>query len=342
MIVRVVRIAGFAIFAFLTVAACSGSDATPGDGTATTPPAPPAAGTTPGADPGAPPAPVGTPPATTPPAGSAGCGAASTLKAGDQDLTVAGRTIHVHVPKSYDATKPAPLVLNFHGYLSNGVEQAGYSKMNDTSESGGFIVMYGEGTNHSWNGGTCCGDAVSQGIDDVKYIGQIIDTLEATSCVDAKRVFATGFSNGGFMVQRLACEMSDRIAAVAPVSGVLGIQTCTPARAVPLMHFHGTSDTVVRYGGTPEYGYPSVDDSIAGWVKRESCGTTPATSFQKGDVTCSTYSGCQAGSEITLCKVDGGGHTWPGGTVPFYLGKTTTDISASDAMWTFFQKHPLP
>jgi polyhydroxybutyrate depolymerase len=268
------------------------------------------------------------------------------VKPGDQDVEVAfaggTRTVHVHVPSSYDASKPTPVVLDFHGYLSNGPQQDGFAAMSAKAESAGFIAVHPDGTGSSWNAGSCCGDAQAKNVDDVGYVGEILSQLEETACVDDKRVFSTGLSNGGFLSYRLACEMSDRIAAIAPVAGVLGVPTCAPERAVPIMHFHGTSDPLVPYGGNAALGSPSVADTIAKWVALDGCGATPKTTYAKGDVTCQTYDGCAGGAEVVLCTVEGGGHTWPGGSVPSFLGKTTTDIVATDAMWEFFQKHALP
>jgi polyhydroxybutyrate depolymerase len=216
--------------------------------------------------------------------------------------------------------------------------------MDAESDAKGFLLVYPQGTGElaSWNAGACCGTAAEDGVDDVGFTRALLDALEAELCVDASRVFATGMSNGGFFSHRLGCELSDRIAAIAPVAGVMGIPTCTPARAVSVMEFHGTSDPLVPYDGDPAIGYTSVADTVAGWVKRDGCQAAPATTYSKGDATCVTYGQCTANAEVTLCTIQGGGHTWPGGTPFPLLGATSTDISATDAMWTFFEAHPMP
>ena len=149
-------------------------------------------------------------------------------------------------------------------------------------------------------------------------------------------------SNGGFLSHRIACELSARVAAVAPVAGVLAIPTCNPTRPMSVFQFHGTLDGLVAYNGNPTMGFPSVAQTMSGWATRSGCSTTARQTAKKGDVTCVTYDKCKLGAEVSLCTVDGGGHTWPGGTPVPSLGYTTNDIVATDAMWDFFVRHPLP
>lgn len=253
------------------------------------------------------------------------------------------RTFDVHVPVSYDPEQPTPVVFNFHGYTSNAQQQALLSRMNAASDAEGFIAVHaqGTGTTPSWNAGVCCGTAATSQVDDVGFVDAMLDALEDELCVDPVRVFATGFSNGGFLSHRLACERADRFAAIAPVAGVLGIASCAPSRPVPVLHFHGTLDTLVPYEGDTQNGFPSVRDTFAGWGARDECDGPATVTFEQGDTTCETYAGCARGAEVTLCTVTGGGHTWPGGVPIPGLGHTTTDIVATDAMWAFFERHPL-
>jgi polyhydroxybutyrate depolymerase len=264
---------------------------------------------------------------------------------GDLDWTIphAGRdrVARVHVPASYDPAKGIPVVLNFHGYTSNGRQQAAYSAMNAKADAAGFVAVHGEGVASSWNAGVCCGQAQNQSIDDVGFVNALLDELSSKLCVDTKRVFSTGLSNGGFLSYRLACENAGRIAAIAPVAGGMGVTACTPSRAVSVLHFHGTSDGVVPYGGSPALGFPPVADTIAGWVARDQCTGAERVSFENGDVRCTTRDACANGAEVTLCTITGGGHTWPGAIAVPSLGPTTQDIAATDALWDFFVKHPL-
>jgi polyhydroxybutyrate depolymerase len=260
-------------------------------------------------------------------------------------ITTAGgsRTALVHIPPGYDPTRATPLVLNFHGYSGSPSQEEQLTKMNTASDAAGYLLVYPQGTGSlpSWNAGACCGTAAQSNLDDVGFVASLLDSLEDQLCVDSKRVFATGMSNGGFLAQRLGCELADRIAAIAPVAGVLGIKVCNPSRPVPIIEFHGTSDSMVPYGGDPSISYPSVADTVAGWVQRDDCPSAATTTYSKGDATCVTYGPCSAGAEVTLCTIAGGGHTWPGGTPFPLLGNTSTDLSATDAMWTFFQAHPM-
>jgi polyhydroxybutyrate depolymerase len=252
------------------------------------------------------------------------------------------RTLNVHVPATYDPSQPMALVLNFHGYSSNAMQEDFLSQMSAKADAAGFIAIHPEGTQNSWNAGACCGQAAQDNVDDVAFTKAILDEAESKLCVDQKRIFVTGMSNGGFMSNRLGCELADRIAAIAPVAGVTGITTCAPSRPMPVIHFHGTADTLVPYDGNASMGFLAVPDDFAAWGQRDQCTDSPSTTFTMGDVTCSSYLHCAGGAQVTLCTVQNGGHTWPGGTPIPGLGYTTTNIRATDAMWSFFQAHPLP
>jgi len=268
---------------------------------------------------------------------------------GDLDWTIASggrsRIVHVHLPPGYDAAKATPVVMDFHGLSMNAAGEDALSKMNAKADKEGFISVHGEGigTQQSWNAGVCCGEAASSNVDDVALVGQIIDELEAKLCVDTHRVFSTGMSNGGALSYRLACELSARIAAIAPVAHVLTIpaSTCKPSRPVSVLAFNGTADPLVPYGGNGA-GYPGVVETVSGFAARNGCMSTPTQTLMKDDVTCVTYAGCSAGTEVSHCTVDNGGHQWPGGVAIPLLGNNTQAISATDMMWDFFVKHPLP
>jgi polyhydroxybutyrate depolymerase len=306
------------------------------DGTNTSAGADPSTGTGTSTSPEAPPATTETPPTN-------GCAGANGLKAGDTDLTISSggrqRTARVHVPASYDPKKPIPVLLNFHGRMSNPSQQALLSKTTPKADAAGFVVVYPAGVGDTWNAGLCCGEAQSNDIDDVGFTRALLDELGTKLCVDAKRVFATGLSNGAFMSHRLGCELSDRIAAIGPVAGQLVMTTCKPKRPVPVMYFHGDEDKIVWYEG--QYGMPSAEATAKAWATRNACNATPKETYAKGDATCMTYSGCKDSADVTLCTISGGGHTWPGGA-PTGFGKTSTDIDATAEMWTFFAAHPMP
>jgi polyhydroxybutyrate depolymerase len=251
------------------------------------------------------------------------------------------RTYNLYVPVDHDPTIPAPLVLNFHGYTSNASQQQFFSSMDPTADAYGLVVAYPQGLDQSWNGGTCCGTSAETGVDDVGFALAVIADAKTRACLDPKRVYATGMSNGGFLSHRLACEQADSIAAIAPVAGVIGIPLadCNPTRPVPVLHFHGTDDALVPYeGGTAG---PGAVDTVAAWSERDGCAGTPTESFNMDDVHCEVTDDCDEGVRNELCTVEGGGHCWPGTQLCPY-GTSTLTISASDRMAEFFLEYSLP
>ena len=225
------------------------------------------------------------------------------------------RTAKVHVPAAYDPTAGTPLVVGLHGLASSGADQASMSHMIAKADAEGFIAIHPDGTGSpkGWNGGACCNPAASSGIDDVAFIRALLDKAESELCVDTHRVFAAGFSNGAFLAHSLGCELADRVVAIGTVSGVIGIPTCQPSQPVAVFHVHGTSDFVIPYGGGGINNNISVADSIAKWVANDACTAPAMQTFQHGDATCMNHGGCAAGTDVTLCTIDGGGHQWPGG-----------------------------
>jgi polyhydroxybutyrate depolymerase len=277
-----------------------------------------------------------------------------TLKVGDLD-----RNYLVHVPKQYDSKTPMPLVLSFHGGGSNAEQMVKFCGLNEKADEAGFIVVYPNGTGRlenrllSFNGGNCCSYAMTNKIDDVEFTRNILDDLAKSANIDPKWVFATGMSNGGIMSYLLASELSDRIAAIAPVGGPMGTETCKPKRPMSVIHFHGTDDEFAPFKGGKGKGpsgteFYSVEHSIKTWIKENGCPEEPVVTKlpDKADdgmtVTRKTYGPGKDGAEVVLIEIEGGGHTWPGQEPRVkFLGKSTKDISANDLMWEFFQKHPM-
>ncbi|MBA3397884.1 MAG: hypothetical protein H0T89_34995 [Deltaproteobacteria bacterium] len=254
------------------------------------------------------------------------------------------RTVNVHVPASYDVSRGTPLVLDFHGFTSDAVQERALSGMAEKADAEGFVAMQplGTGFPRSWNAGACCGHAAETEVDDVAFVRAILDEASERLCLDPARVYATGMSNGGFLSHRLGCELADRIAAIAPVAGVLGMPACAPSRPVPVLAFHGTADMLVPWEGSTTTGFPSVDATFTGWAARNDCTGAPVETYANGDARCMTYDQCQADAHVTLCTIENGGHTWPGGILIPPFGHTSTDLSATDLMWEFFEAHPRP
>jgi polyhydroxybutyrate depolymerase len=257
----------------------------------------------------------------------------------DATWMVDGRRVRVHVPASYDSTVPAPIVLDLHGWGSDGADQAHVSKMIPVSDARGFIAVHPDGTGgtRGWNGGVCCGSTV----DDVAFFRAVLDELESQLCIDRSRVSAIGLSNGGFMAHRLGCELSDRITSIGAVAGVVGIAGCNPAHPMPVFHVHGTSDLVIPYSGGGVNGNESVATTIERWTEHNGCTGAPETVHAQGDATCVRHGGCTAGADVTLCTIDGGGHQWPGGeSIGVFAGKKSDNLIATEAAWAFFAAHP--
>lgn len=242
----------------------------------------------------------------------------------------------------------APLVINMHGFTSSFEQQKAYMDAESPSPwtSSGFVLVYPNGLDSSWNGGTCCGGSALDGVDDVAFIRSIVTELSAQECVDEKRVYATGMSNGGFMSYRLACEASDLFAAVAPVASVLGLEPedCDPEFAVPMIAFNSLDDPLVPYDGGDTVGnasLASVDDSIAHFRSVNGCTGEPEVNVIGDLTTCYESTNCAGAAEVVLCASEDSGHCWPGiDGCPFVPGPAN-DISASASMIEFFNRHQL-
>jgi polyhydroxybutyrate depolymerase len=283
-------------------------------------------------------------PATAAPAAAQSTGCSAAPLSGDVSWNIQSggraRSARIHLPPRYDGRGPLAFLLNYHGRDSNGSEEELLSGTTAKADAEGFIVAYPEGVGGTWNGGTCCGDAQTENVDDVAFTRDLLDEVDKQLCVDKRRVFATGLSNGAYMVNRLGCELADRVVAIAPVGGPLMMTDCKPSRPVPLIEFHGTADPIVPYDGFG--GFFGVESSVADWAKRNGCQGSATQTFANGDTTCTSFGSCSAGADVTLCTTAGGGHQWPGGMAIPFLGPKSDDIHATDAMWTFFTAHPLP
>lgn len=260
------------------------------------------------------------------------------------------RSYVLHIPPGYEPAQPAALVLAFHGITLDAYEMMRISALNAQADAANFIVAYpnASGEQRAWNGGHCCGEAARNSVDDLGFVRALIEELSVTLNIDARRIYATGFSNGAILAYRLACEMSDRIAAIGPVSATQvleDLQACRPLRPVPVIHFHGTADEPNPYhGGTTPAGlqFISVADAIQFWVEFDGCPIKPQRS-EVGSVIHDVYTPCQGGSSVELYTVTGGEHAWPGGeAVSQRMGEPTMEISATALMWEFFVEHPLP
>jgi polyhydroxybutyrate depolymerase len=219
-----------------------------------------------------------------------------------------------------------------HGYLFNAESQSDFTRGSANADAHGYAIVYPEGLGKSWNAGVCCGDAARMGVDDVAFVAALMNHVAERLPVDPRRVYVTGFSNGGSMAYRLGCELATRIAAIAAVAGPLLSTSCRPGRPVPVLAIAGTRDTFMPYGG--------VQQQLSTW---SDCAQDPHPVLvsRHGDASCARYTRCK-GAYTELCSINGGGHSWPGGISLGPFGYTSTDLDASETIWQFFSAHPLP
>lgn len=259
------------------------------------------------------------------------------------------RTYRIHVPTSYDKENPIPLVFVLHMLTGSGKTTQWLTHFDELAEEEGFIVVYPEGYKGSWAEGSNLYVADQNQIDDVMFISKLIDKLMSSYAIDPNQIFITGFSNGGFMAQRLGCEMSNRIAGVATVGATISkriIESCKPQFPLSVLMIHGTEDHGVLWDGDPDY--MSVPDTVDFWVKQNECNKVPEHSqipdskIDGTKVEYDIYTGCLENSRIELYTIIGGGHAWPGGSKMVQLwglnGKISQDIDASQIIWTFFRE----
>lgn len=256
------------------------------------------------------------------------------------------RTYILYVPATYSAASPAPLVFNFHGYTSNATAQMFYGDFRPIADTAGFLVVHPMGTldgssqpywNSGWGGP----------VDDIGFTAALIDSLSLDYSINPERVYSTGMSNGGFMSYTLACELSDRIAAIASVTGAMNLNqssTCNATHQMPVMEIHGTSDGTVAYNGSSWI--EATSNTLNYWAMFNNC-SIPAIMTAVPNT--NTVDGCTAehyvyqngtnGVEVEHYKIIGGGHTWP--NAPITSGVTNRDIDASTKIWEFFMQYDI-
>jgi polyhydroxybutyrate depolymerase len=254
------------------------------------------------------------------------------------------RTYQLHLPAEYDGRRPYPLVLAFHGRGNTGAGTEEFSKLSTLPAVVAYpdgVIGQGDGDRQAWQGAPYA----APGVDDVAFTRDLLDRLEATVCVDTRRVYATGKSNGAGFTGLLACRLADRITAIAPVAGAFYPDTgadCHPSRPVPVIEFHGTADATIPYTGDADRGLPAVLDWAAAWAGRDGCHAGPQTERLGPDVTVTRWTGCAQGVQVRHVAVEGGGHTWPGADSYSGGGHTTQTIEAHEVLWEFLRHYRLP
>ena len=297
--------------------------------------------------------------------GSAGTPAADscpnvTLKVGDQSFDIASKngqkySYILSVPKSVDPTRRAPLVVHWHALSSDPEEARSLTSVDAKAEAAKTLVVYPRSPDKSWDVGSCC-TAVAGGVprDEEVFARELIKDVLSKACVDGKRIYTNGFSNGGMISQMLACKMGDVFAAGSPMGSTLTISQseCKPSRPIPLLLINGTEDPLVGYRAPSLAGGLAFTADTSFWAKQNGCTGEPEMYVQKGQVTCQRYTQCSAAVEVAFCSVEGMGHCVPGmkkesasncltksGIV---LGMPNDDIDAVQMDFDFMLRFTLP
>jgi polyhydroxybutyrate depolymerase len=266
------------------------------------------------------------------------------------DLGGLKRTYLLHIPAR--PRRPAPLLIELHGGGGDGKEMDRLTGFFDLADRQGFVVAAPDGIGHSWNDGRAETASSAKQADDIGFLRSLMDRIARQTSIDAKAIFVVGMSNGAIMTGRVACELADRVAAVAQVAGTASVEvadTCHPASPIPLLEIHGTADPLVPYeGGTvaAQLGgrgdVVSVDSWARSWVANDECTGDPTMSSLGSDTTIRSWHGRTGRSDVVFYRVAGAGHTWPDG--PQYLpkaiiGSTSRSFDASETIWAFLSSH---
>lgn len=268
----------------------------------------------------------------------------------------------VHIPQSHDGRTPLPIVMIFHGGGGTAATMMRMTAWVDKSEQAGFLAAFLEGMSldptrparfvdnpQFWNDGTGREHVGRRNIDDVGFVEACLDDLVSRFPVDEGQLFATGFSNGAFMVSRLGLELAHRFVAIAPVAGIYLTEDASPSPSVSVLCIVGTEDPLsplhggeVRWPWGGKESQPAVFDSIEKWAQMAGCDARPRIVVQGDGVRAVAYGPRTGQAEVVLYTVEGMGHTWPGARISLperVFGKSTDKIRACDVIWDFFQQH---
>ena len=258
------------------------------------------------------------------------------------------REYYVSMPK--DKSKPIPLIINFHGFLSHAIEQQGFSQMDNYAHQNGVGVIYPEGVKKSWN----VGKAMLNDENDIGFVNALIDSVSSKYNIDSNRIYACGFSNGGTFSYELICGLSNKIAAFGSVGGNFSInenRLCKIDREIPLIHIHGTKDRLQKYNKS-DGDFLSTIESVNYWAKYNQLDKIVFENIEdvyKQDRTTVeryTYSKDNSDTKVIHLKVVNGGHIWLGSHISdwflrLFIGKNNHEINSSKELVDFFLQYKL-
>jgi polyhydroxybutyrate depolymerase len=236
----------------------------------------------------------------------------------------------VYVPKSYKGTSSVPLMMVIHGAHNTPGLVESWSQMDAVSEQNGFIIVYPAALD-CWKVGTTVLPGCTTADDDVGFLNNVVTEVKSHACIDQKRVYVTGISNGSLMSQYMGCHFANVFAAVGGVAGGEGCPA--PARPLPIFYVLGTADMTV--------GWDNGANALA-WARRDNCNTTPVTVYSQGSTLCTAYQGCDQGVEVEFCAVTGMPHCWPDNCYLDPNNMMFQAFKASPPMWQFFSQYSLP
>lgn len=280
------------------------------------------------------------------------------LRSGETEHRIGDRKYLVHVPSSYDGSRPVPLLLFFHGgggHMEQAAEDYGWR---EKAEREGFLVAFPNGSSPlprqhlaTWNAGRCCGYARDNDADDIGFVRAVVADIQAQATVDTRRIFAAGMSNGGMFAYRLACEMPETFRAVASVAGTDNTVSCVPVRPVSILHIHALDDTHVLFDGgagqdafrdqSKVTEFTSVGEAIRRWVDRDRLNPKPQRILDVPGAHADLYTSPSSRVQVELVVTDTGGHSWPGGQS--VRGKQPSQsVNANELIWDFFMRQGQP
>lgn len=281
---------------------------------------------------------------------SAGCGLPLSLKPGASTYMQissdnAQRRFIIYLPVGYTNANPHSLILAFHGYTSNPFAMQQFTHFDSLANKDNVVIVYPEGTTslvrlRGWNTGVHPTITAK----DVLFTSNMLNDLQANFCINPNQIYATGFSNGGGFTAKLACQLPDRIAAFAPISGsyLPSFYSCSSDRPVPIIEFHGTKDTVVPYLGLKSKKEFAALTWIANWAKKDTCTPQPIITKESKKITKYLWTNCSANASIIHYKINGEGHSWPHALFKQKINNQVEGGHAEQVIWNFFKQHSLP